>query len=87
MSNGSSESREIGFRDVVCPDHEASLPIAPRRQIRADSPWSYEMRRGQRPFKLNGLWPRLISYDQGESFSSCPQSLTTPLRRAASRRP
>jgi len=78
MSNGSSESREIGFRDVVCPDHEASLPIAPRRQIRADSPWSYEMRRGQRPFKLNGIEWRILQF-----LSSKPYHAFTPRRIAA----
>lgn len=73
MSNGSSESREIGFCDAVSLEQQPDAPLAPRRQIRADSPWSYEMRRGMRPFKLNGVEWRILKF-----LSSKPYHAFTP---------
>ena len=77
MSNGSSDSREIACCEVVYPVQEVNTPVAPRRHIRADSPWSYETRRLKRPFKLNSIEWRILRF-----LSSTPYRAFTPRRIA-----
>ena len=82
MSNGPDDKREIGFCDVAHVYREPTVPLAPRqqtrRQIRADSPWSYEMRRGKKPFKLSGVEWRILKF-----LSSKPYRAFTPRHIAA----
>jgi DNA-binding response OmpR family regulator len=78
MRNGSSDSREIAACEVVYPVQEVNTPIAPRRQLRADSPWSYETKRLKRPFRLNGVEWRILRF-----LSSKPYRAFTPRRIAA----
>ncbi len=60
MSDSSAESREIDIHALDNLVQRQNMPLEPRADDLPDSPWSYEIRRGLKPFKLNPVEWRIL---------------------------